>query len=62
MKGISVTAWGVYSVWHRHARVYQKTWYTTKYQYFQPLIPLKLLTRYSTPVLRAYPLVKKIIF
>ncbi|HEY9669031.1 MAG TPA: ABC transporter, partial [Coleofasciculaceae cyanobacterium] len=26
MKGISVTPWGVYSVWHRHARVYQKTW------------------------------------
>ena len=26
MKGISVTAWGVYSVWHRHAMVYQKTW------------------------------------
>ncbi|MEQ8385884.1 MAG: ABC transporter permease [Coleofasciculus sp. A1-SPW-01] len=26
MKGISVTPWGVYSVWYRHARVYQKTW------------------------------------
>lgn len=26
MKSISVTPWGVYSVWHRHARVYQKTW------------------------------------
>lgn len=26
MKGISVTPWGIYSVWHRHARVYQKTW------------------------------------
>ena len=26
MKGISVTPWGVYSVWHRHAKVYQKTW------------------------------------
>jgi lipooligosaccharide transport system permease protein len=26
MKGITVTPWGVYSVWHRHARVYQKTW------------------------------------
>lgn len=26
MKRISVTAWGVYSVWHRHAKVYQKTW------------------------------------
>jgi lipooligosaccharide transport system permease protein len=26
MKGISVTTWGVYSVWHRHAKVYQKTW------------------------------------
>ena len=26
MKGISVTAWGVYSVWHRHAMVYRKTW------------------------------------
>lgn len=26
MKGTKVTAWGVYSVWHRHARVYQKTW------------------------------------
>ena len=26
MKGISITAWGIYSVWHRHARVYQKTW------------------------------------
>lgn len=26
MKRISVTPWGVYSVWHRHAKVYQKTW------------------------------------
>lgn len=26
MKGISVSPWGVYSVWHRHAKVYQKTW------------------------------------
>jgi lipooligosaccharide transport system permease protein len=26
MKGISVTPWRVYSVWHRHAKVYQKTW------------------------------------
>lgn len=26
MKGISITPWGVYSVWHRHAKVYQKTW------------------------------------
>ncbi|NHC37645.1 ABC transporter permease [Scytonema millei] len=26
MKRISVTAWGIYSVWHRHAKVYQKTW------------------------------------
>ena len=26
MKGISVTPWGIYSVWHRHAKVYQKTW------------------------------------
>ena len=26
MKGISINPWGVYSVWHRHARVYQKTW------------------------------------
>ncbi|MDP8963311.1 MAG: ABC transporter permease [Cyanobacteriota bacterium] len=26
MKSISVTPWGVYSVWHRHAKVYQKTW------------------------------------
>lgn len=26
MKSISVSAWGVYSVWHRHAKVYQKTW------------------------------------
>lgn len=26
MKGSSVTAWGIYSVWHRHAKVYQKTW------------------------------------
>jgi lipooligosaccharide transport system permease protein len=26
MKRLSVTPWGVYSVWHRHAKVYQKTW------------------------------------
>ncbi|OWY65745.1 ABC transporter [cyanobacterium TDX16] len=26
MKRISITAWGIYSVWHRHAKVYQKTW------------------------------------
>lgn len=26
IKRISVTPWGVYSVWHRHAKVYQKTW------------------------------------
>ena len=26
MKRISVTAWGIYSVWRRHAKVYQKTW------------------------------------
>lgn len=26
MKIISINPWGVYSVWHRHARVYQKTW------------------------------------
>ncbi|MFB2919833.1 ABC transporter permease [Aerosakkonema funiforme] len=22
----SITLWGIYSVWHRHAKVYQKTW------------------------------------
>jgi len=26
MKYPSVTPWGIYSVWHRHARVYQRTW------------------------------------
>ncbi len=26
MKGISITPWGIYSVWHRHAKVYQRTW------------------------------------
>ena len=26
MKGKPVTLWGVYSVWRRHSRVYQKTW------------------------------------
>lgn len=26
MKGISLSPWGIYSVWHRHAKVYQKTW------------------------------------
>ena len=26
MKGNCISAWGVYSVWRRHARVYQKTW------------------------------------
>lgn len=26
MKRISLTAWGVYSVWHRHVKVYQRTW------------------------------------
>ncbi|NET37050.1 MAG: ABC transporter permease [Cyanothece sp. SIO1E1] len=26
MKGISITPWGVYSVWRRHLKVYQRTW------------------------------------
>lgn len=26
MKQLSVRAWGIYSVWHRHAKVYQRTW------------------------------------
>ncbi|MBE9181239.1 ABC transporter permease [Oculatella sp. LEGE 06141] len=26
MKSRSITAWGVYSVWRRHAKVYQRTW------------------------------------
>lgn len=26
MKSPSLSAWGVYSVWHRHAKVYQRTW------------------------------------
>lgn len=26
MKYSSATPWGVYSVWHRHAKVYQRTW------------------------------------
>ncbi|NEP51622.1 MAG: ABC transporter permease [Moorea sp. SIO3C2] len=26
MKVNSVTFWGIYSVWHRHAKVYQRTW------------------------------------
>jgi lipooligosaccharide transport system permease protein len=26
MKQAKVTLWGIYSVWHRHARVYQRTW------------------------------------
>jgi lipooligosaccharide transport system permease protein len=26
MKRLSVNPWGVYSVWHRHAKVYQRTW------------------------------------
>jgi lipooligosaccharide transport system permease protein len=26
MKSPSFTVWGVYSVWHRHAKVYQRTW------------------------------------
>ncbi len=26
MKYPQVSAWGIYSVWHRHARVYQRTW------------------------------------
>jgi len=26
MKGNSVSMWGVYTVWHRHAKVYKKTW------------------------------------
>lgn len=26
MKGVSVTAWGVYSVWRRHFEVYRSTW------------------------------------
>ncbi|MGF1498460.1 MAG: ABC transporter permease [Elainellaceae cyanobacterium] len=26
MKIPSISLWGVYSVWHRHARVYQRTW------------------------------------
>ena len=27
MKVTPITVWGVYSVWRRHARVYQKTWF-----------------------------------
>lgn len=26
MKRLAVSPWGVYSVWHRHAKVYQRTW------------------------------------
>jgi lipooligosaccharide transport system permease protein len=26
MKYVSISPWGVYSVWHRHAKVYQRTW------------------------------------
>lgn len=26
MKAPAITPWGIYSVWHRHARVYQRTW------------------------------------
>lgn len=26
MKGFAISPWGVYSVWHRHAKVYQRTW------------------------------------
>ncbi|NJO40968.1 MAG: ABC transporter permease [Cyanobacteria bacterium RU_5_0] len=26
MKSPAITAWGVYSVWHRHAMVYRRTW------------------------------------
>jgi lipooligosaccharide transport system permease protein len=26
MKSRAITAWGVYSVWRRHAKVYQRTW------------------------------------
>jgi len=26
MKRLAATPWGVYSVWHRHAKVYQRTW------------------------------------
>lgn len=26
MKGIAISPWGVYSVWRRHAKVYQRTW------------------------------------
>lgn len=26
MKRLTATPWGVYSVWHRHAKVYQRTW------------------------------------
>ena len=26
MKSRSITVWGIYSVWHRHAKVYQSTW------------------------------------
>ena len=26
MKGFSISPWGVYSVWYRHAKVYQRTW------------------------------------
>jgi lipooligosaccharide transport system permease protein len=26
MKSLSVRPWGIYSVWHRHAKVYQRTW------------------------------------
>jgi lipooligosaccharide transport system permease protein len=26
MKRLSASPWGIYSVWHRHAKVYQRTW------------------------------------
>ncbi len=41
MKAISVTVWGVYSVWRRHAKVYQKTWFVNSLlPLLEPLIYL----------------------
>jgi lipooligosaccharide transport system permease protein len=56
MKGISITPWGVYSVWHRHAKVYQKTWLVNSLlPLSEPLIYLVAFGYGLTPLIGDVP-------
>ncbi len=56
MKGISITAWGVYSVGHRHAKVYQKTWlFNSLPPLSEPLIYLVAFGYGLTPLVGDVP-------